>query len=499
MTTAPVRVTLLLSPTTALTWYPPASRLVTAALAASPGLEVTLSREPVRLYLDSLRRHRRALRRRPLAGVLDSYMRLPLRAVPHLDVVAGHYDERLLAAVPTDVVLLSALSVFDLMVVKLLLGAGRRVVLGGNLTTLYSTERLRGLLRAIGADEAQLHRDLVVVRGYVTPRTDLGAVVREWRDVELAPTPADLSGMLAARADVVLPYVDAIAMAYRRVTLALPLATGCWYGQCEFCTARNQPQLDFTAGMEPAAVLGHLRELAALYRTPRIILTDNYLRLTPREQEILAPRAPLHVSGYSGVRLLLDPDYVRTANRCLDGLRIGVESGADATLAAIHKGFTFADLERVATNLIDGFDREKELTLLIVYDLPHASAAEVRAGFARLVALKTRLLQAGFQRVVVSGFPLLAFPDTALLASPLLEARPAAELDDDELAGGWVLHRWYERRHGVTLPPALAHLMTAYRRRAADGAVLPPDFRILDQATVDFLEDAGQGGVTADL
>ncbi|HEY3356638.1 MAG TPA: hypothetical protein VGQ83_25530 [Polyangia bacterium] len=489
MSPAPRPVSFLLSPTTALNWYPPASRVLTSALRGRPDLDVTFSTAPVDIYFDGLRRHRRAYRARHAAGTLESYMRSPMWVAPHLDVVAGLHDERILASVPAPHVLVSALSVFDLFVVARLLAAGKQVLLGGNLTLLYSRGELRDLLAALGADPARLARDLIVLRGYLTPQTDLGALLDAWRDAEVAET--DHRGLLTARDDLLLPYARAIGLVtHGAAQVAVPLSSGCWYGRCEFCTARNQPTHDFVAALRPEEVAGHLHELAALYHTDGVVLTDNYMGFSAKEEAILARRAPVRVTVYSGVRLLCDPEYVKRANRCADGLRVGVESGSDFALAQIRKGFRFADTERAAQNLIDHFDRDKELNFLIVYDLPHESAADVRRGFARLCDLTARLRAAGFRRVVVSGFPLLGFPGTDVLTtSPLLEPRPPAELPDEELSGAWILQRWYEQAHGVRLPATLDAIMTPFRRRGRDGAVLPSDLRLLDQATVDFLED----------
>jgi radical SAM superfamily enzyme YgiQ (UPF0313 family) len=484
-------VSFLLSPTTAITWYPPASRVLTSALLGNSRLQVTLSDAPVNVFLDSFRQHRRALHGRTETDALESYARLPFRVAPHLDVATGRYDDRVLASLPTELVLLSSLSIFDLFVVKRLLDAGKRVLLGGNLTSLYSPSQLRALLVELGADRARVERDLVAVRGYVTPETDLAALIDRWRDAEVAPV--DHRGLFTCREDLLTPFLSAIATVTRRVKLAIPLSSGCWYGECEFCTARNQPALDFAAGLGAEEVVAHLKELSALYGTEEIVLTDNYLGFTPREQDILLRRRPLRVTVYSGVRLLCNPEIAMRANRCADGLRIGIESGSDFALAQMKKGFGFDAVERAIQNLIDHCDRDKELTLLIVYDLPHESADDVRRGFGRLVELKSRLLAAGFRRVQVSGFPLFSFPGTPVLASPFLEARSLSAVSDEELCGAWVLQRWYERARGVRLPAELASLITPYRRRGRDGASLPSDFNLLDRATVDFLEGFEDG------
>ena len=489
-------VSFLLSPTSAITWLPAASRILTSALMASPRLDVTFSAAPVNVYLDSFRRHMRALRDRPVTSAFESYLRLPIRVAPHLDVVAGRHDDRILGSVPTQDVLLSALSIFDLVVAKRLLDAGKRVALGGNLTAIYPPAELRRLLAAIGANRERLARDLVILRGHVTATTDLAALLDAWRDCDVGET--DHRSLLSCREDFLLRYLDALQTTNRRLLLAIPLSTGCWYGACEFCTARDQPSLDLTAGLSPDEVLGHLRDLARLYRTTSIVLTDNYPLLTDALEAVLRERAPLSVTVYSGVRLLCDERFVQRLDRCVDGLRIGVESGSDFALKQVHKGFDFQATERAVQNIIDHFDRDKELTLLIVYDLPHESVDDVRRGFARLVAIKARLRAAGFSRVVVSGFPLLSFPGTELLgSSPQLEAAPLADLADEELCGAWTLHRWYEQAHGVRLPAELSHLVTPFRRRGLDGAVLPPDLALLDRATVEELEDPGPLGTAA--
>ena len=487
----PLPLTFLPSPTTALTWFPPATRYLTASLRHDPGLQVEESAAPVEIFVDSFRAHRRLVRGRPAESTLEAYSRQPMLLCPHLDVAAGRYDRKIVEAAPAETVLLSALTVFDLYVARVLLNAGKRVALGGNLTTLYSTARLRSLLAGLGCDAGRLERDLVVLSGLVTPATRLSPLLEAWKD---APIPlADPASMFGPVEDVLLPHAPLVQAISGRSMIALPLSTGCWWGACEFCTVRNQPSVDLAAGVEPSHVVAHLHALAAAYDCRDLVLTDNYLRLTDPVKAVLRARGDLKVTVYSGVRLLADPEFVEALDPLVDGLRIGVESGSDFALGQARKGFTFAETERAIQNLAERFDPAKKLSLLIVFDLPHESVDDVRRGYERLCALKTRLADAGFRRVSVSGFPLLAFPDTAMLSSsPQLEEAPPSQIPDEELCGASVLSRWWERAHGVALPTSLATLMAAYRRRDRSGAAMPSDLRIIEPATLAFLE--GRGG-----
>ncbi len=479
-------VTLLFSPTTAPTWYPCASRLLTESLLGSRGLDVSFSSAPIEVFVESYRAHRRQCHAGRTRSTLDVYAQSPMTCAPHLDVLAGRFDALVLASVPTDVVLLSASTIYDLAVIPGLLAAGKRVVLGGNLTLLYSAEELRRLLMGLGVDRERVQKALSVVAGHVDAATDLTPYVTAGVDATLpSPSPA---AWFVPGPDFLLEHASTLEMMLESTTLALPLSTGCWYGECEFCTVRRQPKVDFTVGLPPAYVSESLHRLAETYRTHSLVLTDNYLRLTESTRAVLSDRRPLEVTAYSGVRLLKDADYVRDLNAHVDGLRVGIESGSDFALEATKKGYTYADIERAAHNLIAHFDKDKELTLLIVFDLPYADLADVQRSFARLVELKERLRTAGFADVPVAGFPFIAFPGADLLgASSHFEAQPGAMLSDEELCGVWTVHRWYERATGRRLPPELETLIRPYRRRDAAGTVLPNDFTLLEPAMVQTL------------
>ncbi len=481
-------VTFLLSPTSALSWYPQASRLLCSALQNDPQLEVSIPDVTAELFIDSLRQARRQARRRALTTTLDLYLTNLLRVTPHLDVVAGHYDPALLAAAATEDVFLSALSVYDLYVAACLLNAGRRVVLGGNLTLLYSAARLRQLLTQLNVLPQVLQQRLCILSGYITPEMRLAPLLQQFQDLRL-PTPT-VTCLTTPKHDWLGRWQGALSTLLPQISIAVQLRAGCWFGQCQFCTVRAQGTVDLRVGIATHTLEQHLRELAAFYGTTRIVITDNDLELDAQTIAVLSSRAPQHVTAYASVRRLLDPDYVRTLSNCVDGLRIGIESGSDAALAACGKQISVADIERALGHVIKYVAPTTELSLLVIYDLPHPCADAVRSGFAKLVELKARLTQAGFSKVRVDGYPLWPFPDTAMVADhPQLRVVSRGTCDPSLMNGAALLHLEYERRSGRPLPASLAALIPPLKRLDAYGKPMPSDLYLVEADTLKQLEN----------
>jgi hypothetical protein len=137
-----------------------------------------------------------------------------------------------------------------------------------------------------------------------------------------------------------MPDLDGFALAsYLSPGVVLPYSTasGCWWRRCSFC-----PELAEANPYRPLAdrqVLQELRVLVARFKPALIHFLDN--ALSPSLLDALAghpPGAPWY--GFARVAdRLADPDFCRRlkASGCVM-LKLGLESGDAAVLAALHKG-----------------------------------------------------------------------------------------------------------------------------------------------------------------
>ena len=129
-------------------------------------------------------------------------------------------------------------------------------------------------------------------------------------------------------------------------------ASGCWWNRCSFCPERAEGNAYLP--LPATRVVDELQELCAIHRPALVHLLDN--AVSPAVLRALGER-PLPAPWYGFVRIgaqLADPDFCRALRRsgCVM-LKLGLESGDQAVLDALHKGISLAMTERVLHNLKD--------------------------------------------------------------------------------------------------------------------------------------------------
>ena len=157
-------------------------------------------------------------------------------------------------------------------------------------------------------------------------------------DSPIATPPPDYTG---------LPWHDYLAPG---PILPYAASRGCYWNKCSFCP--ETAEQSHYHQIEPTTVTAHLRQLCDQVQPVLIHLLDN--AISPALMTALCDRPP-GVPWYGFARVheqLADTDYCRRLR--LSGcvlLKLGLESGSQTVLDAMHKGISLDLVARVLTSL----------------------------------------------------------------------------------------------------------------------------------------------------
>ncbi len=147
-------------------------------------------------------------------------------------------------------------------------------------------------------------------------------------------------------------YTDLYANDYLSPGRVLPYSasSGCYWNRCSFCPERTEKNP--YCQQNPAAAAAQIRDLCDSYSPSLIHLLDN--ALSPALLDALIENPP-GAPWYGFVRIaekLKDPEYCLRlkASGCVM-LKLGIESGDQGVLDAMHKGIRLEDVVRVLENL----------------------------------------------------------------------------------------------------------------------------------------------------
>lgn len=188
-------------------------------------------------------------------------------------------------------------------------------------------------------------------------------------------------------------------------------AGGCYWNHCSFCPERAEGNV-----YRPIPVVQarqELRTLCAAYRPTLVHLLDN--AVSPALLRALAEQ-PLPAPWYGFARIdaqLADPDFCRALRRsgCVM-LKLGLESGDQRVLDALHKGIELELVERVLENL-------RQAGIAVYGYLLFGTPAEDEAAARRTLEFVVRNHAAiDFLNVALFNMPLAASEAAAFGTAP---------------------------------------------------------------------------------
>lgn len=295
---------------------------------------------------------------------------------PHFFIASGELDQMIISSVDTDVVFYSAPFIQDLRIIKILLEAKKRVLLGGTCVIIYGIKEIRKTLVKIGLDEKLLD-NLCIVNGYVDLTTNLYDIYKRWEDVDIKEN--NFNTLWDCKEDYSLNNFNI----YRKLFnthLGLVLDTSCWWGKCKYCTFPCVPVIDFTLGLPTQDVINKIINIANLYKSNNIYFFDSYMRATKRNKEIMfqLKENGFKLSIYSGVHLI-NKNYIDFLNKAEIDPFMGVETHIDSSLKEIDKGYKSSDIDNTFKEFLMYLDKKIRPVICLMADLPILSETKEKA------------------------------------------------------------------------------------------------------------------------
>jgi hypothetical protein len=258
-----------------------------------------------------------------------------------------------------------------------------------------------------------------------------------------APAPPDYAG---------LPLYDYLAPG---LILPYSAASGCYWNRCSFCPERAEGNA--YAPLPVTQALDELHSLCARYRPRLVHLLDN--AISPALLRGLCER-PLPVPWYGFARIdaqLADPDFCRALRRagCVM-LKLGLESGEQTVLDALHKGVELTMAGRVLDNL-------KGAGIAVYGYLLFGTPAENEAAARRTLAFAGEYAETiDFLNVAIFNMPLFADEAAQLASQPFY-------------AGDLSLYTGFRHPHGWERSKVRRFVSGEFSRHPAVAAILRRD------------------------
>jgi hypothetical protein len=447
-------ISLLSSPQTWFSRFPISSRILTSNLINNRKFNVHFTEQiPLICYTKALKIWREKYSKMIsgdspydifVGGTDITYGRFPL-----FYIFTGALDNNILENIKTEVVFLTANTVLDFRIAKILLADKRKVVMGGSATMIYEPYEIRTMLSHMGV-EAEAKDNLIIVSGYVDLKTDLHDIFDKWVDKQL--TENDFSTFWDCTEDGFMDYVKIYRKLFGTNLNAL-MTSKCWWGKCRFCTYGCLPKVDFTEGVPVNKIVNHFKTLRKNYESSNIFFNDSYMVNTDYNKQVLKSLSDegFEVSIYTGVMLLQNEKYLNFVNEINMGrLCIGVESMNNYALNYINKGYKFWDI----ANMIEMFKTYLSKTVtpifLIMCDLPVDHVDKIRSMYKSLYFMREELAKEGFAEGVGCQFnlsPLRHYPKTNLIDGDVL--RHADNRED--LMGILGLYEYFHEKFDINI------------------------------------------------
>lgn len=257
------------------------------------------------------------------------------------------------------------------------------------------------------------------------------------------------------------------------VVLPYSASSGCWWRQCSFCPERAEgnPYRPLPA----AQVATDLRELVAETGPVLIHLLDN--ALSPALLEALAadpPGAPWY--GFSRITpALADPGFCRRLrdSGCVM-LKLGLESGDPAVLAALHKG---VDLPMAVAALKNLKAAGIATYIYLLFGTPAESAAAARK---TLAFTADHAEEIGFLNLAIFNLPAWGEDSERLVTGAFYD-------------GDLSLYRPFAHPQGWNRGEVRRFLEREFKREPAVAAILRRDPPLFTSNHAPFFAPAGRG------
>lgn len=390
-------------------------------------------------------------------------------------VVFNTLEDYIVDTLDNEYILITILSPEDLYTIKILLNAGRKVVMGGTPTFLWSFEFLRKTLSDMGTKNLE---NLIIVKGHVGLDTDIYSIIKNWKDVVLTNFSA------TTLYDCDEDYLSDQSLIFRNSGVKYDanfiFRQRCFYSKCNHCNHRRVKRVNFIEGLTTRDVTSNIRHIMKKFEANRIFLVDSYLEFLPDTVDILiALRKDFFFHVYAGVDMMLNDEYCDYINAFIDSFMIGFETLSPFALKYLNKNHTVGDVDKLVDKIIKRIDRDKVVIFNMMVDLPYESREDIIENYRKIKEIKQRMTDEGFEKFRLNPIALYIQPQLNLIDNKFIRR---THVDDWNVVG-----RNYVKKQLDDMDlyyPLPEDIEIHYTRHDSNGNVLPSDFELVD---MDFL------------
>ena len=321
---------------TKITVYPYVTRVMTNILNNQKELNVTYSDIPVVLALLG-----------KTYPIIDQY---------NFDLkYRDHIFDNLIKEIKDDIILLTVIGKADLHFLKQLLISNKKVVIGGPLTKIYDSQKLREVFKVNGFKN--LH-NLLIVCPHIDRNINLFKIIEEWKDID-ETTSSKLCEIFNSDEDFYFQFKDLLWSNKLNCNfVGIMTQDSCSWRKCKFCHI-GKNNIRFTCDENKELYVESLIKYMKKYSVNSVAITDPEFHFGKLQRDILdllqQSNYNIRVFILSNIKSLNNETYFNYIfdryKDLIKGLSIGVESLDDFALKLLGKPFKvehyFNVLERI--------------------------------------------------------------------------------------------------------------------------------------------------------
>lgn len=287
----------------------------------------------------------------------------------------------------TEIVLHSCHSISDLAEVHEYLKKGHKVVMGGPFCFIFDNKQIREKLIEMGEVNTD---NLIVVKGYISKKTNLYEIIREWRDCEVDE---DITSIWECEDDCLLEYSEKFNL--KDLCAIYVMDSKCSHGKCRYCSYRKLNKMKHHIDVD--VVANHINTMVEKYKSDKVFLADNTFMFTEKNLELLEKIKHNKIMVFSTVKQLCNISNIEYMNKYINRITVGLESFVDFSLNHVNKGYGSKDVLMAIKNIVKYMKRDMILYLNIITDLPVSSIDEIHFQYRMLQKVNDLLLSEGFE------------------------------------------------------------------------------------------------------
>jgi len=415
------------------------------------------------------------------------------------------FKRNILKYIKNDLVLFTSNSgEVDLEAISFLLQNNIRVVVGGSSLTIMSFEEFRNILRMHGCTENHL-KNIILVSGYVTNKTDIHKIIEDWKDVMLGDWHVvDFFESTFSYFSSYQPQIKELCIKnnidYAEQHLdhwtnyggaCLFFKSGCWYNKCSFCSySKYDSRMNiYSSDKPPVYIAFKILELLNFKKIKNIFITDDYFVFNNKNKIILKILKDNRVksSTFTGIKLLTNDKYAANIAKYFDGIKIGMESVNDFTLKRINKGYNKTEILKAMDNIKKYFHKNTHIGVNIIIDLVALSEEEVLKNYTILMDIKRDMIDNGFKYFFYS-FHFLNIPHSH--THKMIDGDLIRINNDEQSITGKYFIREILKKGNIYVPREIWEtLKQDYKRFDINGNEMKPDIDIISIEDMPFLFD----------